>query len=771
MLNLQVKKALNMDYASLLNEQQLQAVETKSQYVRIIAGAGSGKTRVLTYRISFLISDLHVEPSRILAIAFTNKVANEMNDRASKLVHELLGYTPFLHISTFHSFCARFLRTECKCIGYPAGFTIYDEDDSSRLVKSIAESLGYRKGDEMVKKAKHYIDEQKLHGRYPEDITITKDSYEDEKICYKFYQQYELKKTISFALDFDDLLLKTIEILKQNAEVREKWQQRFDHILVDEFQDTNDIQYQLMKLLVRPETSIYVVGDPDQTIYTWRGANQGIILGFEKTFPGVETIILNQNYRSTKTILDAANHLIVNNKKRVPKDLFTNQGLGEPIAIKVAGGSEEEARWVGQEIAKIVRLAKRDDGQPDYRNIAVLYRSSYLTRPFEAELKDRGIPYMIFGGLRFYERAEVKDLLAYFNLLLNPADNVSFERIINVPRRGVGDVSLSRIGEEALAHSLSEYEYLRRFEEFANDSDIPTRVVTSLAALIGEMEATKKKLTENLEAYSSVLKDFAQNIGYLAYLAEEEDPEEDRLKNVQSLFDDISHYLNNNPSSSFSEYLQNVALLTSQDDMSGGNYVSLMTVHIAKGLEFNYVFVIGLMQGTFPSIRAESESGRDGVEEERRLAYVAITRARKKLYLSCNTAYSYVTDSRLEPSKFLSEAGLKIPEYNDWSNPNPDYGYTRQKSQSNTGSFFSDGDSLNPFKEEKPEPIVEKPTDNGIRDWHVGDEAHHEKFGDGKVVEIIDKNIIIVEFQGAGKKTLLATHPMLSRVKSKGGEA
>jgi DNA helicase-2/ATP-dependent DNA helicase PcrA len=589
-----------MDYASLLNEQQLKAVETSSQYVRVIAGAGSGKTRVLTYRISYLISDRHVEPSRILAIAFTNKVANEMNSRAGKLVNELLGYTPFLHISTFHSFCARFLRSECGCLGYPSGFTIYDEDDSNRLIKSVAESLGYRKGDDMVKQAKRYISEQKLKGLYPDDISANKIAYRDQKECYKFYQQYEIKKTLGFAFDFDDLLLKTIEVLEDYPDVRAKWQGRFDHILIDEFQDTNDIQYKLMRLLARPETSIYVVGDPDQTIYTWRGANQGIILGFEKTYPNVETIILNQNYRSTKTVLGAANKLIVHNKKRVPKDLFTNAGEGEPISVKVASTSEDEARWVGQEVAKVARLRKNLNGDPDYRSIAILYRSSYLTRPFEAELKDRGIPYMIFGGLRFYERAEVKDLLAYFNLLLNPADNVSFERIVNVPRRGVGDVSLGRIQQEALAKGLSDYEYLRRFDEFADDSEIPSRVATTLAGLVAEMEETKKKLSEKVEAYSSVLKDFATNIGYLSYLAEEEDPEEDRLKNVQSLFDDITHYLNNNPNSDFSEYLQNVALLTSQDDMSGGNYVSLMTIHVAKGLEFDNVFVIGLSQGVFP---------------------------------------------------------------------------------------------------------------------------------------------------------------------------
>lgn len=759
-----------MDYASLLNEKQLEAVETSAQYVRIIAGAGSGKTRVLTYRISYLISDRHVDPGKILAIAFTNKVATEMKDRASKLVFDLLGYTPNLHISTFHSFCARFLRTECHSIGYPVGFTIYDEDDQQRLVKSLAEPLGYKKGDEMVKKALAYIREQKLYGRYPEDITIGKDSYPDEKECYKFYQQYELKKQLGFALDFDDLLLKTIEILSSDAAIRTKWSHRFDHILVDEFQDTNDVQYKLMRLLERPDTNVYVVGDPDQTIYTWRGANQNIILNFEKTHSPLETVILNENYRSTKTILDTANKLIAHNKKRVPKDLFTKQGKGDPIEIKVLMSPEKEAEWVGRQIKKLAD-ANVVEGEPYYKNIAILYRSSYMTRPFESELKDLRIPFKIYGGQRFYERAEVKDLLAYFNLLLNPADNVSFERIINVPRRGVGDVSVTRLQSEAAAANVSEYQYMSDIASHADDSEIPTRVITSLTSLIAKMEETKKKLKENVEAYSAVLKDFTTDIGYLQYIVEDQDPEEDRLGNVNALFDDITHFLVNNPDSTFAEYLQNVALLTSQDDMKGGNVVSLMTVHVAKGLEFDNVFVIGLQDGAFPSQRAEMDTGRDGLEEERRLAYVAFTRAKKKLYLSCNTAYSYVTDSHMSPSRFYKEAGLEVPDENNWSNGSGYDSWGHTPGYTPSQQYFADGDSISPFDEKKEEPEVEKPTDNGIRDWHVGDRAHHEKFGDGDVVEIIDKNIVIVNFDTAGKKTLLATHPMLSRIKSKGGEA
>ena len=772
-----------MDYASLLNDKQLAAVTTKSQFVRVIAGAGSGKTRVLTYRISYLISDCGVDPSRILAIAFTNKVADEMADRDSRLVYDLLGRMPYLHISTFHSFCARFLRAECAHVDYPPSFTIYDEDDQQKLVKSIAPSLGFKKGDDAVKQALSYIRRQKGKGLYPEDINPTNSLYEQDKISYKFYQQYELKKTLGMAFDFDDLLLQTIKILEESPDVRTKWSHRFDHILIDEFQDTNDIQYKLLSLLCRPDTSVYVVGDPDQTIYTWRGANQKIIMEFDKHFPGAETVILNENYRSTKTILSAANKLIAHNRKRVPKDLFTNGPEGDSIEVHQSYSADEEAEWVVRRIGELGRKNKDENGDPVYRNIAILYRSSYMTRPFEAALKDEGIPYRIFGGLRFYERKEVKDLLAYFNLFLNPNDNVAFERIVNVPRRGIGDGSLDLIRDEAASHSLSEYEYVRKLSEFSGETELKPRVINSLRNLVSLMEETREKLKNNYEAYSGILKDFATDIGYFSYLTEDEDPDEDRVGNVNALFDDINHFIQKNPEATFAEYLQNVSLLTGQDDMNDGNYVSLMTIHVAKGLEFDYVFIICLNEGAFPSVRAEMESGRDGEEEERRLAYVAMTRAKKRLYMSCNTSYSYATDSHSIASKYFAEAGLTPPkrEYKqgsfgrsrDWR---PSFGrgsssfddepsYKRK-----SGDFFGDGDSISPFEETPRAPEPKKASSNGITDWQVGDKVHHEKFGDGVVTNIVSDSIIIVKFD-VGAKTLLSTHPMLSRIARKGGQA
>lgn len=767
-----------MNYQALLNDKQYEAVSTTSQYVRIIAGAGSGKTRVLTYRIAYLISEMNVDPSRILAISFTNKVAKEMNERASKLVEESLNIHPMLHISTFHALCSRFLRIEHEAIGYPQSYTIYDEDDQSKLIRNCAAELGYKKGDEIVKEATRYIRNKKARGIYPEEITISTEVFKDEKECLKIYLNYEKRKTDAFALDFDDLLSKTIEVLETNEMIRSKWSRKFQHILVDEFQDTNDVQYKLLKLLTVPSTSVYVVGDPDQTIYTWRGANQGIILNFDRYFPDSETIILNENYRSTKTILGAANKLIMKNKKRVAKDLFTNGAEGEKITTFMAPSSADEADWVARKITGLAYDNKNENNEPTYDNIAILYRSSYMTRPFESALKDRGIPYKIFGGVRFYERMEVKDLLAYFNLLLNPLDNVAFERIVNVPKRKIGDTSVERIRNEATAMGMSEYNYIKHLRDNGGDTEVPSRAINSLCSLIDKMEETKKKLNDNLEVYSAVLKDFVTNIGYYEYLKESEEPDEDRIGNVNALFDDINHFISNNSESTFAEYLQNVSLLSSQDDINGGNYVSLMTIHVAKGLEFDNVFIISMNDGAFPSQRSLAETDRDGDEEERRLAYVAITRAKKRLFCSCNSGYSYVTDSTSQPSIYFKEAGLELNRGGAYFSDSSTSRFQKTPRRGGWDDGYFPDESHDEFDPGYRRPktttvnkIPPKPTSNGIENWRVGDIAHHEKFGDGTVVSIIDGSIIVIDFGSLGKKTLLGKHPMLSRVKSVGGDA
>ena len=396
-----------MDFLKTLNEQQEKAVTTNSRYVRVVAGAGSGKTRVLTCRLAYLIANNRVSPSSILAITFTNKASREMDSRASKLVEDIIGFTPHLQIFTFHAFCARFLRMEHEALSYPSSFTILDEEARSKLIKNSAAELGYKKTEDIVKRAAAYIDKKKGAGIYPWDIKLQYESFSGEKVCLKIYELYEQRKTESYSFDFDDLILQTVFLLESDPSIRQKWERRYSHILVDEFQDTDPIQYKLLRLLMKEDTSFYVVGDPDQTIYTWRGANQKIILNFLKDFPDGETIILNENYRSTSNILEIANRLIAKNKDRVPKDLFTRSSKGEKVEASFQPNAEDEADWVAKHISDLARDRLTPEGKPDYSSIAILYRSSYMTRTFEAALKDRGIPYRIFGGLKFYQRKSI----------------------------------------------------------------------------------------------------------------------------------------------------------------------------------------------------------------------------------------------------------------------------------------------------------------------------------------------------------------------------
>lgn len=764
-----------MDYKSKLNDRQFEAVSSSSQYLRIIAGAGSGKTRVLTYRIAYLISECGMDPDSILAIAFTRKVANEMNERAAKIVKEVTGSTPRLHISTFHALCAEFLRIEHRAIGYPIGYTIYDEKDQEKLIKTCAADLGYKKGDAIVKDVVKFIRNKKARGIYPDAIGKSMNS--SDEVAVKIFKTYEERKTDCFALDFDDLMLKTIEVLENDPSIRERWCHRYEHILIDEFQDTNDIQFKLLKLLTNPGTSLTVVGDPDQTIYTWRGANQKLIMRFSDSFPNAETVVLDENYRSTKNILDAANKLIAHNKNREPKNLFTSGERGEPIETFCGYNAYKEADWVAKRIVGIADRHRNECGDPDYSEIAILYRSAYLTRPFEEAMKDRGIQYRIFGGVRFYERAEVKDLLAYFNLLVNPLDNVAFERIVNVPRRKIGDASVERLRTEALKQKMSEYEYVSRIDEFMDSTEVPTRALASLKMLVDSMERTKSRLTDNLEAYSGILMDFVKEIGYFDYVKEQEEADEDRVGNVNALFDDITHFINNHPDADFSEYLHNVSVLSSQDDLNDGNYVSFMTIHVAKGLEFPYVFIIGMNDGSFPSSRSLAETDRDGEEEERRLAYVAMTRAKKKLFCSCNNGYSYTSDGRATPSPYFKEAGLFVKESDFYDNSanGKGYGFSQKPKKRNDDWTFWNDDDYDPFEsqtpKETPKPAKVVETSNGITDWMIGEECIHDKFGKGKIIQKIGDNIVMVDFETEGKKTLMANHPMLKRAVSKGGKA
>lgn len=739
-----------MNLKNELNEKQLLAVTTSSPYVRIIAGAGSGKTRVLTYRIAFLICEMQANPRSIVAITFTNKVAKEMKERVQALLERENYPYQGLTISTFHSFCARFLREEIYHLHYPTNFTIIDDEDQEKLIKELAvEEFSVRKSDPLIKQAISYICANKTQGILPPDLEGKKPSFEGEKECMRLFSLYENKLYETGNLDFDDLLLKTIQILEQFDEVKEKWRRRIDHILIDEFQDTNDIQYRLVQLLKKPDCSLYVVGDPDQTIYTWRGANQDIILDIHQRYQ-METIVLDQNYRSTQTILDTANQLILHNRKRVKKDLFTQNGKGKPIVFQSLFKSEDEANWVADQIEELEKQAQKEGENFSYNDIAILYRSSYLTLPFEKIFHRRQMPYRIYGGIRFYQRKEIKDVLAYFSLLINPKNEIALLRILNVPKRNIGPKAEETLKKEAKDAQLSLYEYIQNVSIM--ESSLRPQVLQSLKAMIDKVEETRKRLEQKLEAYSGILKDYIMSIGYEDYLLLEDEEGKDRLDNVHSLYDDISSFINANPESGFQDYMENVSLQSGQDEVEDGDFITMMTVHTAKGLEFPYVFVVGLNEGVFPSMRTLEENPVLGLEEERRLCYVAFTRAMKQLFISCNRDFSYIANGNKVPSRFFKEAGLMFTK--------PSY-------------------STSHFEEERPKKkmgsvTIQKgvsPQANGVDDWRKGDLVEHDSFGEGIVMNVINNNIIEVVFKKVGKKTLLASHPALHRTKKGGFDA
>lgn len=737
------------EFVSSLNNRQLEAVETSSQFVRVVAGAGSGKTRVLTYRISYLISQMDVKPWKILAITFTNKVANEMKNRVVNIVPEA---QKDLTIKTFHSFAAMFLRREIEAIGYPVNFTILDEEDQLKIVKDLVAEHGYRKSDPLVKQVVNYISKAKLREQYPDDIKIAFEKFENEKLCLEIYGEYEETKTRQYALDFDDLLLKTNQILSSFPAVRSKWQDRFDHILIDEFQDTNDTEYKMINLLLRAGTSLYVVGDPDQTIYTWRGANQDIIINLNKNFHNVDTIILNENYRSTQTILDSANKLIAYNKFRVPKDLFTNNGKGEPIIVRCFDSGMGEAEYVAREIKSLTNLKGYN-----YSDIAILYRSNYITLDFEKAFMAKSIPYVIYGSLKFYQRMEIKDVLAYFRLINNKNDDISFERIINVPRRGIGDKTIQIIKDEARYHNECLYDYV--FEDCALE-DCPAKAIHSLRSMITRINIARDKIKEDTEMFSKILEELIQDIGYYTYL-QDDDSGEDRIENVKSLFEDIRHYLQQNPEATFDDYLQNVALASAQDEMKEGDKITLMTAHTAKGLEFPIVFIVRFNQGVFPNNRALFEDGFKAMEEERRLAYVAMTRAKQRLYITLSNGYSYVTKSELSESQFLKESGNPIRTESVYSfnggqrKPSYQSKYGFEDAKRSSGITFDD----EPIRQDFSQVV------NDVPYWEVGDIVIHKKLGRGVVTAVEEDNILEVDFEEQGKKTILGNHPMVSKGK------
>ena len=712
-----------MDLDKLLNKNQKEAATYLDSHLRIIAGAGSGKTRVITYRIAYLIDEIGVDPRKILAITFTNKAANEMKERVVDLlgVHALGSL-----ICTIHSLCVRILRQHINVINYPSNFTIMDEEDQKALIRKIYNQLQIDAKTISIKSMIATISNYKMANITPEKALEFAGSFQGEIKKAKVYKEYLEYQENHFLLDFDDLLLKTVYIFENYPDVLEKWQYRFQYIHVDEFQDVGNIEYRLVKLM-SDKAITCVVGDPDQTIYSFRGANVNYILDFDKDFKPCKTIILNQNYRSTGNILNISNCLIRKNQNRLEKELFTEATGGGEVIHYTAKNEQDEAEYICSEIEKIIS----DVDGVNYRNFAILYRANYLSRTIEQCLISHGIDYRIFGGLKFFSRKEIKDALSYLQLVCNGED-LAFERIINVPSRGIGKKTMENIQAVAKNNHVSLYEALTLFSDQIKLSSKAKKEIRILVAAIEKARQSNLPLHEMFE-------NLMNDIGYIDML--NKNLEENRIDNIHELQRSIYEFENQNPDlATIENYLQEIALYTDNDDNDDSQYVSLMTIHMAKGLEFDYVFVLGLSEGIFPSFRALSESD-EGIEEERRLAYVAFTRAKKQLYLTDSEGFSFVTDSPKISSRFVEEIGKEGIKHLG----------TRPRFK--TSNYIN----TNLSKDE----LV---GNNQVSDWASGDFVIHDTFGKGVVVKVNGNTLDIAFELPAGLKTLMAGHKALKKL-------
>lgn len=732
-----IRRGDRMSYLDSLNPSQYDAVTYTDGHIRIIAGAGSGKTRVITTRIAYLIESLGIAPYRILAITFTNKAANEMKER----VYSILGDDASgMFVSTIHSFCVRLLREDIHKMGdgYPRNFTIVDSDDQKSILKEAYKMYGIEVKSYSYANVLSYISACKGEEISPEAAMSIANEFTSEKIKAQVYDYYEKRLEHMKALDFDDLLLFTNRLLKKDQEVRVKWQRRFDYIHVDEFQDVDKIQYSIIRYLVSDKCNLCVVGDPDQTIYTWRGADVNIIMNFEKDFAPVHTVMLNENYRSCPSILKGANSVIKNNKNRIDKDLYTSRQEDNKIIHYSAFEEALEPAWVCQQINKCIQSGAA------YRDIAVLYRSNYLSRSLEKQLLEARIPYRIYGGVRFYDRAEIKDALSYLRMLIhdNAAIDLAFKRIINVPKRSIGNKTVETIEDYSRSENMNMYEVIK------NHDVARGKAQTALNDFIKLIE--KYRNLVNSMSISMLLEGLMDECGYMQML--EDDKETERIENVKELINDIEDFETANPDGTLDEYLQQIALYTDKEQENNGQFVQLMTIHAAKGLEFDIVFVYSMCDGIFPSEKAISEGGRTALEEERRLAYVAFTRARKQLFISDAQGYSYVMDRIKLPSRFIKEIDPDTIEH-----------FGVQDATQHTASRQEElpsgqvAKALTYVDEEGHAPVK---TSGRIR---KGDLVVHTSFGEGVVLDT-SQGVWKIAFNNKfGIRKIMANHPSITK--------
>lgn len=729
-----------------LNANQKEAVLDDSKYLRIVAGAGSGKTRVLTMRIVHLIEEENVYPNKILAITFTNKAANEMKERIRQMLQNEVTQ-PW--ISTIHSLCVRILREDITCMGWPKNFTVLDADDQKTILKEAYKQIQIDANTYPFGSMLDYISNNKSAEISVDRAFELAGDFSGDKTKAEVYKYYVKRQNDMYALDFDDLILWVVRMFKTYSEVLTKWQNRFSYIHVDEFQDIDKIQYKLIKQLTGPFNHLYVVGDPDQTIYSWRGADVNIIMNFEKDFKGVKTIMLNENYRSTSCILNGANSVIRNNKNRLDKELFTSRTSNEKITHYASANDEYEAAYVANKISELHREGKA------YKDIAVLYRSNYLSRSIEKALLDERIPYIIYGGLRFYDRQEVKDALCYLRLVVI-GDDLALQRIINKPKRGIGNKTMELIADTARNENKTMLEVLETENIFSGKAKVTLNDFVNKVNRWKKMSESKK--IETFALFETIL----DESGYKAML--EEDHETDRLENLKELIDDIKEFTENYPDSSLDEYLQQVSLYGDREETMSGDYIQLMTVHAAKGLEFDTVFVTDMNDGIFPNERAMNEGSR-GVEEERRLAYVAFTRAKNKLYLTEAGGFSFILQRARQTSRFIKEiddeyienTGVGNEEHDAFRNRQTLYGQRREN------PFYERDEKreLYSFSEKgEVESIKREVSSSGYK---TGDHLTHVKFGEGVVISCKGGIVEIAFPYPYGVKKIAAGHPSLKK--------
>ena len=687
-----------------LNDRQSEAVEATEGHVRVVAGAGSGKTRVLAHRYAFLVNELGIDPGNILCMTFTNKAAQEMKQRISKLVHRG-NVNDF--VCTIHGFCVKFLREEIFRIGYPKNFIISDEEDSKMLAKQVMEEYNLNTDKTNVRKFLNSVQTFKSTDMdyYIDNIILPKsDMSNNEEECSYIMRYIQLQQK-NYMLDFNDIIYFTIFIMDHYEDALSLWQQKMNYIMVDEVQDCSTSDWTIINYLEGYYGNLFIVGDPDQCIYEWRGAKPDSFILFKTD----SDIVLNQNYRSTPNILDVANSIIDHNQNRIPKDLFTNSPK-DKIVLHYHGKSEkEEAEWIAKQIEN---LAKNGFG---YSSFAILYRASYISRNIEQALINKQIKYVVWGGIRFFERREIKDILAYFRLIANKRDDISFRRIINTPSRKFGKASLTKLQEMAEAENATLYDTLCKYNRFFDKPSI-----LQFIRIIDEF-TEKSKYTQVSELFDQVFNKTGLEEMYRT------EGDDERLENIAELKHSIIEYERMNAEEenvNLNTYLQDIALYTNADYKNDGETVKLMTIHQSKGLEFPFVFVCGLSEGIFPSYRTIRERKKRGEEEERRLMYVAVTRAEKGLFLTESEGYNFATSSDKYPSRFLCEIKDGLVEIEG----------DLTKKQLNK-LFIGTQGLIDELELEMNQPV-----------FQIGDKVAHKYFGIGEIIDIVSETSIKVRF-------------------------